>query len=192
MANSNNTPKTQVKTKLVRFSYVHIFEPHAANENADKKYSMSVIIPKSDKETLAAIRAAIEAAKEQGKTSKWNGKIPANLKLPLRDGDEDRPDDEAYKNSYFFNCSSNNKPLICNRNPSEPVTEDDVYSGCYGRVVVNFYAFNQSGNKGIAAGLNAVQKIKDGERLGGSVVSADEFDDGFADEFDDDDDGCLD
>lgn len=191
MANANNNaPKTQVKTKLVRFSYVHIFEPHAATEGGDPKFSMSVIILKSDTETIKAIKAAVEEAKAQGKTSKWGGKIPANLKLPLRDGDEDRPEDEAYADSYFFNCSSNNKPLICGRNPAEPVTEDDVYSGCYGRVVVNFYPFNQSGNKGIAAGLNAVQKIKDGDRLGGSVVSADVFDDDF-DDYEDDDD-CLD
>lgn len=113
---------------------------------------------------------------------------PHNLKFPLRDGDEDRPDDEAYADSYFFNCSSKNKPLICGRDTTAPVTEEDVYSGCYGRVVVNFYPFNQSGSKGVAAGLNAVQKLKDGERLGGNPVTADAFEDGYADEFGDDDD----
>lgn len=185
---NNKTLNTQVKTKLVRFSYVHIFEPHKADEQSEEKYSMSVIIPKSDHETLKAIDEAVKAAKEAGKTSKWGGKIPTNLKFPLRDGDEDRPDDEAYADSYFFNCSSKNKPLICGRDTTAPVTEEDVYSGCYGRVVVNFYPFNQSGSKGVAAGLNAVQKLKDGERLGGNPVTADAFEDGYADEFGDDDD----
>lgn len=166
---------TKVVTGLVRLSYAHIWEPVAIEEGAEKKYSVSIIIPKDDKVTLNKIKRAIEAAKEQGKTSKFQGKIPANLKTPLRDGDVDRPEDEAYANSYFINCSAKTKPGIVDKNRSPILSQDEVYSGCYGHVSITFYPFNTSGSKGIAAGLNHIMKVKDGDSLGGRSTAESDF-----------------
>ena len=171
---STQTQSTKVVTGLVRLSYVHLFEPSSINEGDDKKYSVSLLIKKSDTATIAKIEAAVNAAKELGK-SKWGGKIPAKLKLPLRDGDEDRPDDEAYAGHYFLNASSKNKPGVVDHNTQPVLDQEEVYSGCYGRASINFYAFDASGNKGIAAGLNNVQKLKDGEPLAGSSSAEEDF-----------------
>lgn len=182
MANTNTVKLQKVITGLVRFSYVKVFKAESVGESDEPKFSVSLIIPKSDKTTLNKIRAAIEAAKEAGKASKFGGKIPANLKLPLRDGDEERPDDEAYANSYFVNASCLTKPGVVDKDLNPILDQDEFYSGCYGRASITFYPFNANGNKGIAAGLNNVQKLKDGESLGGRQSA--EVD--FAEEFDDD------
>src|SRR5690606_18305495 len=147
---------TKVITGTVRLSYVHVFEPHAI-DGGEEKYSCSILIPKSDKETIRKIKEAVEAAKELGKSS-WGGKVPANVKLPLRDGDEERPDDEAYAGHYFLNASSKNKPGIAKpmgkdgtgKTKFQEITDStEVYSGCYARVSLNLYPFNVSGNKGV-------------------------------------------
>ncbi|GAA0763779.1 DUF2815 family protein [Clostridium sartagoforme] len=164
---------TKVTTGKVRLSYAHLFEPHAIEGN-EPKYSVSVIIPKSDKETLQAIKEAVAEAKEQGK-GKWNGKIPANIKTPLRDGDVEREGDEAYAGCYFLNANSKNKPGVVDINVQPVLDATEVYSGCYGRLTLNFYAYNANGNKGIAAGLGNVQKLEDGEPLGGFTRAEDDF-----------------
>lgn len=166
---------TKVTTGKVRLSYAHIFEPHAMNEGQEAKYSVSVIIPKSDKETLKAIKEATDQAKKDG-ASKWGNKIPANLKTPLRDGDIDREDDPAYAGCYFLNASSKNKPGIVDQNVQPILDATEVYSGCYARLTLNFYAYNASGNKGVAAGLGNIQKLEDGEPLGGFSRAEDDFD----------------
>ena len=159
-------------TKVIvpcRFSYLHCWEPNAVNDG-DPKYSVSAIIPKSDTETIGKIKRAIEQAKKDS-VSKWGGKIPANLKLPLRDGDIDRPEDEAYADSYFFNANSKQAPQVVDKNVQPILDQSEVYSGCYGRISVNFYGFSTNGNKGIAVGLGNIQKLRDGEwgrGLGGS------------------------
>ena len=166
---------TKVITGKVRFSYAHVFEPSAINEGDDKKYSVSILVPKKDLETLARIKNAIEAATQEGK-GKWNGKIPTVLKLPLRDGDAERPDDEAYEGMMFLNASSKNRPGIVDENTDPVMSKDDFYSGCFGRASVNFYAFSVSGNKGIAVGLNNLQKLEDGDSLsGGGSSASDDF-----------------
>jgi len=167
---------TKVVTGLVRLSYAHIWEPTSVEEGGDKKYSVSIIIPKKDKKTIAKIERAIEAAKNGGK-GKWGGKIPKNLKMPLRDGDEDRPEDEAYENSYFINASSKTRPGIVDANcrPIDPENQEEVYSGCYAIASLNMFAFNAAGNKGIAAGLNNIMKIREGEPLGGRVAADVDF-----------------
>lgn len=181
---------TKVVTGLVRLSYAHIFEPKSIN-GSDPKYSVSLIIPKSDKQMVKVIEEAISNAKDLGK-SKWGGKIPANLKLPLRDGDEDRPEDEAYENSYFINANSERAPQVVGTEKDKatgkaiPLGPDEVYSGCYARASINFYPFNVNGNKGIACSLISIQKIDDGEPLAG-VASAPEEDFEF-DEVDAEDD----
>lgn len=165
---------TKVTTGKVRLSYAHLFEPHAIEGN-EPKYSVSVIIPKTDTETLTAIKEAVAEAKELGK-AKFGGKVPANLKTPLRDGDVDREGDEAYAGCYFLNANSKNKPGVVDINVQPVLDATEVYSGCYARLTLNFYAYSASGNKGIAAGLGNVQKLADGEPLGGFTRAEDDFD----------------
>lgn len=175
--------ETKVITGKVRLSYANLFEPKSIN-GSDPKYSVSLIIDKDDKQQVAIIKTAIANAIEAGKTKLANkaGKVPANLKTPLRDGDEDRPDDEVYGNSYFLNANSSVAPKVVGLEKDAAsgkaiqLGEDEVYSGCYARVSVNFYAFNTNGNIGIACGLGNVQKIDDGERLGGGSTAEEDFD----------------
>jgi len=172
---NNNTNKTKVITGAnSRFSYFHGWGPVSINGGAEK-YSVSVLIPKTDTETVNAINAAIDAAIEEG-IAKFGGKKPnkATIKLPLRDGDVER-DDESYKGHYFINANSNTAPQIVDRSVKPILDRNEVYSGCYGRVSLSFYAFNSNGNKGVACGLGNIQKIKDGEPLGGRTNAADDF-----------------
>lgn len=164
---------TKVITGKVRFSYANVWEPKSIN-GGDEKYSVSLIIPKSDTKTVNEVKAAIEAAKQEGK-AKFGGRVPANLKTPLRDGDVDRHDDEAYKNSYFINANSKDKPQIVDKNVKPILDQSEVYSGCYGRASITFYAFNSNGNKGIACGLGNLQKLADGDALSGRTKAEDEF-----------------
>lgn len=172
MANS----KTKVVTGVVRLSYSNVWEPKAASDGAVPKYSVSLIIPKSDTDTLAKINAAIDAAIEEG-IGKFGGKKPnkAAIKLPLRDGDVER-DDEAYANSYFVNANSVTAPQVVDLKVQPILDRSVVYSGVYARVSINFYAFNSNGNKGIACGLGNVQKVRDGEPLGGKTDASKDFD----------------
>ena len=174
MANQKNFSATKVVIPC-RISFANIWEPKAIN-GGDEKYSVSCLIPKSDKKTLARIQKAVEAAKEDGKTRKWSGKIPPNLKLPLRDGDIDRPDDENYEDCYFLNASSKDAPQVVDRKVNPVVDPMMVYSGCYCNVSVNFYAFNATGNRGVAAGLGNIQFVRDGERLSGKASADADFD----------------
>ncbi|MCD8082849.1 MAG: DUF2815 family protein [Clostridiales bacterium] len=171
------TKKKLPATKVVvpcRISFANIWSPKATL-SGEEKYSVSCIIPKSDKKTLMAIHKAIEAAKEDGKSKKFGGKIPANLRTPLRDGDIDRPDDPSYANSMFFNASSKDAPQIVDRRV-QPITDPmTVYSGCYCNVSVNAYAFSVSGNRGIAMGLGNIQFLADGERLSGKTTADADF-----------------
>lgn len=165
---------TKVVTGKVRLSYAHVWEPASINDSKPK-YSVSLIIPKSDKETIKKINAAVDAAIEEG-IAKFGGKKPnkAALKLPLRDGDTER-EDEAYKNSFFVNANSTTAPQIVDRAVNPILDREEVYSGCYARVSVNFYAYNTNGNRGIACGLGNIQKVADGEPLGGRTNAKDDF-----------------
>ena len=174
MANQKNFSATKVVIPC-RISFANIWEPKAIN-GGDEKYSVSCLIPKSDKKTLARIQKAVEAAKEDGKARKWSGKIPPNLKLPLRDGDIDRPDDENYEDCYFLNASSKDAPQVVDRKVNPVLDPMMVYSGCYCNVSVNFYAFKANGNRGVAAGLGNIQFVRDGERLSGKASADADFD----------------
>lgn len=177
MAKFNNPTKviTGVNT---RWSYANVWHPKAINGGAPK-YSVSLIIPKSDTATVNKIKAAIQAAYDDGEAKlKGNGKsVPplSALKTPMRDGDLERPDDDAYKNAYFINANSATAPGIVDSDRQPVIDTSEVYSGVYGRASINFYAFNSNGNKGIACGLNNLQKIKDGEPLGGKSRAEDDF-----------------
>ena len=173
-----NNPTKVITGINTRWSYVNAWEPKSINGGAPK-YSVSLIIPKSDTKTLEKIRAAIQAAYEEGQSKlKGNGRsVPAlsALKTPLRDGDAERPDDEAYANSYFVNANSGTAPGIVDADRNPILERSEVYSGVYGRASINFYAFNSNGNKGVACGLNNLQKIRDGEPLGGKSRAEDDF-----------------
>lgn len=161
----------RVVTNEVRLSYANVWEPKSVNGN-EPRYSVSIIIPKSDTETIELINQAIDNAITDG-VPKFGGKKPnkKTIKLPLRDGDTER-EDEAYADSYFVNCNSKTAPQIVGLDRLPITDETEVYSGCFARVSINFYAFNTNGNKGIAVGLGNIQKTKDGEPLGGSRISA--------------------
>ena len=156
-----------------RFSYLHCWEPDSVN-GSEPKYSVSAIIPKTDTATVNAIKAAIENAKKDS-VSKWGGKIHSNLKLPLRDGDIDRPEDEAYAGCYFLNANSRQQPQVVDKLVQPILDQNEVYSGCYGKISVTFYGYNSNGNRGIAAGLGNIQKLKDGESLGGRANATEDF-----------------
>lgn len=161
-----------------RWSYVNAWEPKSIN-GGTPKYSVSLIIPKSDTKTIAKIKAAIEAAYHEGEGKlKGNGRsVPplATLKTPLRDGDVERPDDPTYANAYFMNANNSSAPGIVDADRQPIIERSEIYSGVYGRASVNFYAFNTNGNKGIACSLNNLQKIRDGEHLGGKSDAEEDF-----------------
>lgn len=178
MPNKVNNPMKVITGPDTRWSYANVWEAKSIN-GGTPKYSVSLIIPKSDTATIKKIEAAIEAAYKEGEAKlKGNGRsVPALsvLKTPLRDGDAERPDDEAYANAYFVNANSATAPGIVDADRQEIIDRSEVYSGVYGRASINFYAFNSNGNKGIACGLNNLQKIRDGEPLGGKSRAEDDF-----------------
>lgn len=184
----NGQLMTKVKIGKVRASYVSVFHAKGV-EGAEPKYSISLIIPKENKALVAQIEQAIKNAFDYGKTTLGANAKLERIKTPLRDGDEERSDDEAYKNAYFINASCKTKPGVSvfkgtkivdgkKQNIIEALDdEEEMYSGCYVYASVNFYAFNQKGNKGIAAGLNNVLKVADGEPLGGRISAEADFSD---------------
>ena len=181
-------PMKVITGPYTRWSYANVWEPKSINGGAPK-YSVSLIIPKSDAKTVVKIQAAIEAAYREGEAKlKGNGKsVPAlsAIKTPLRDGDTERPDDPAYAGAYFVNANATSAPGIVDADRQPILTHSEVYSGVYGRASITFYAFNNSGNRGIACGLNNLQKIRDGEPLGGKASAESDFatdeDDDFLD-----------
>ena len=178
MSNKVMNPMKVITGPDTRWSYANVWEAKSINGGAPK-FSVSLIIPKSDTKTVAKIKAAIEAAYHEGEAKlKGNGRsVPALsvIKTPLRDGDTERPDDPAYANSYFVNANSATAPGIVDADRQVILDRSEVYSGVYGRASINFYAFNSNGNRVIACGLNNLQKIRDGEPLGGKARAEDDF-----------------
>lgn len=179
MATSTKKPSaTKVVTGKVRLSYVHLFEKYSQNDEQDAKYSCVILIPKSDRSTLAKIEKAIETAAENGKSSKFGGSVPKNLKTTLHDGDEEADLDRnpEYANHMYMSISSTNKPGLVDQDVNDIMDSTEIYSGCYARVSMNAFAYSNSGNKGVSFGLNHVQKLADGEFLGGRSRAEDDFD----------------
>lgn len=180
---SNPTTKMKNPMKVVtgrdtRWSYANVWEAKSVN-GGKPKFSVSLIIPKSDAATVQKIKAAIQAAYVEGE-----GKLKGNsrsvppltaIKTPLRDGDIERPDDPAYAGCFFINANSDTAPGIVDEDCNPILTRSEVYSGVYGRASITFYAFNSNGNRGIACGLNNLQKFRDGEPLGGKASAASDF-----------------
>jgi hypothetical protein len=165
--------KVKVVTGKVRFSYANVFTPKAAMEGSTPKYSVSILIPKSDKEGVAKLQKAFEECKTSN-AAFFGGSVPKLLKGGLRDGDAER-EDEAYAGHYFINANSAQKPEIVDAQREELFDQSEFYSGCYGRASITFYPYNAQGSKGIACGLNNLQKLEDGEKLGGGSSAAADF-----------------
>ena len=191
MSKKMMNPTKVITGKKTVFSYLTVNEPKTPIGGGTPKYSVSLIIPKSDTVTIAKIKKAIEAAYKEGENKlKGNSKyLPAleDLKTPLRDGDKDRRGDEAYENAYFINANSTTKPGVVDADRNPILDSSELYSGIIGRASINFYAYNTNGNKGIACGLQNLQKLADGVPLGGHSRAEDDFAD-----LDDEDDDFLD
>lgn len=174
---NNNT--TAVTTGKVRLSFVHLFKPYAFQPGQEEKFSTTILVPKSDPETKAKIDAAMSAAIEKGIKDNWNGVRPPILNTPVYDGDGTRPSDgmpfgEECKGHWVFTASSkvDYPPEIVDVSGNRIISPSEIYSGIYARVHVNFYPYAFGGKKGIGVGLGPVQKVSDGEPLGGGAVSA--------------------
>lgn len=174
---------TKVVTGKVRFSFVNVFEARAFGEGQTPKFSVMLLIPKSDVATMERIHKAIKNAAQKGLSTKFGGKLPTVLKTTLKDADKDTDQDgELFADKwpyaaghYIINVSSKNQPQIVDAACNPIINPTDFYSGCYGRASINFFAYNNNGNKGISAGLNNLQKLEDGESLGGSTSAEQDF-----------------
>lgn len=175
---SNNNP-TKIVTGKVRISYEHLLKPYANQPGAEEKYSATLIIPKSDVVTKQKIDAAIAAAISAGVSGRWNGTRPPQVSIPVYDGDGVRPNGEAFapecRGSWVITASSKLKPEVVDINLNPIMSASEVYSGMYARVSINFFAFFNSGKKGIGCGLNNVQKLEDGEPLGNRSTAVSDF-----------------
>ena len=170
---------TQVTTNETRISYEHLLKPYANQPGAEEKYSITLLIPKNDAATKQRIDAAIQAAAQEGLASKWGGVRPAQLAIPLYDGDGVRPNGDAFgpecKGHWVMTASSKQRPEIVDLGLNPILDATQIYSGMYANVNLNFFAYFNSGKKGIGCGLGPVQKTRDGEPLGGRVSAAEAF-----------------
>lgn len=165
-----------IPTRIVipcRFAYLNCWRP-ATQYGGAQKYSVSALISKEDVDTIEVIQKTIEHVIDQS-VQKWGGRVPANLKNPLHDGDIDKPDNPIFKNCYYINAKSKDAPQIVDCNVQPITNQTELYSGCYGKVSITFYGYNYSGAKGIGAWLGNIQKIKNGEPLGNRIGAKDEF-----------------
>lgn len=173
------SPAAKVMTGKVRLSYVHVFEPYTSSPNNDPKYSVTLVIPKSDTETIAKLRKAQQAALEDGKERVFKGKIPKKWTDTIHDGDEeaDLEKNPEYEGCYYMGVSSKTRPAVADRQANPILDQTELYSGCYARVKLGAFAYNNSGNQGVSFGLDGLQKMADGEPLGGAVaMKAEDFD----------------
>lgn len=186
MANQNTT--VRIKTGVVRFSYAHVFEPHAIAEGAEPKYSVTLLLDKDAedcKKTVAEINKALKDIYEAEKTGKFKGKKFDAIRKPLRDGDEEKGDDPTYQNCWFINTSCKTAPGVIDR-AKKPLDEESFYSGCYGKASFTLCPYNNAGNIGVGAFLNNILKTADGEKLAGNVSAASDFANDLDDEDEDD------
>ncbi len=176
----NNSNPCEVVTGKVRLSYVHLFKPYTPPGNSEPKYSVTVLLPKTDYATKQRIDAAIAAAIQQGIAGKWNGVRPPLPPIPIHDGDGVKPKDGTEfgpecKGHWVFTASSKQQVEIVDINGNPIIDQTQVYSGIFARVCIRFFAYNSNGSKGIGCGLYPVQKLEDGEPLGGRVSAAEAF-----------------
>ena len=173
-------PSTSVTTNEVRFSFIHVFQPYAQQVGQEPKFSTTILVPKSDFTTKAAMDTAVRMAIDQGVSKCWNGVRPPQPSVCIHDGDGVRPSDgqafgEECKGHWVFTASSKQQPFVVDANVQNMINPVEVYSGCYGRASVNFFPYSVSGKKGIGCGLNGIQKLRDGESLGGRISAEEAF-----------------
>lgn len=174
----NGQQETKVVTGVCRLSYVHVFEPFSNDEDKDKRYSVMLLIPKTDKATLKKLRRAEKVALENGRTTKFKGKVPANPNSIIHDCDEE-DDLEEYperEGHFRMNVSADTKPGVVDRSVQPILDSTEVYSGCYAKASINAFPYNTKGKKGVSFGLNHLMKVADGEPLGGRSRAEDDFD----------------
>lgn len=175
---------TKVVTGKVRLSYCYLFQPQEALGGGDPKYSVTLLIPKSDTATINKIKAAMAEAAENFRAKNGAASLPANPRHPLHDGDGLTDAGDSYgpecRGCYVLKARSKQKPVVVDAF-GNPITDPgEVYGGAYGRASISFFGYNTAGSKGIGAALLAVQKLHDGEPFG-TVGSADDFNDGYVD-----------
>ena len=168
--------RNRVTSRIVipcRFAYLNCWRP-VAQYNGNPKYSVAAVINKDDRETIRKVEDAIEYVKSQS-IQMWGGRIPMNLRLPLHDGDEEKPDNAAFKGCYYINAKSKEAPQIVDNMVQPIIDQTEVYSGCYGRISITLYSYNLGGSKGIAAWLGNIQKLRDGEQFTARINAREDF-----------------
>lgn len=174
-----------VTSDKCRLSYVNLFQATQVNGKGDATFRVAVLIPKDDTETLNRVKKALDAAKEEGKASKWKGVIPKGFWNPVQDGDLKADESPEYAGHWYINAKNTKRPGVVDENLNKIIDPDDVYSGCYGRVSITFFPFNTN-NNGVGASLNNVMKCADGERLGSGIAAPEDDFAEFANKTDDD------
>lgn len=166
-----------ITTGVVRASFVHVFQPQTPPGGGEPKYQITLLIPKNDAQTLNAVNAEIERVK-QANAQQFAGQI-SGLKVPLYDGDGAMPSGgnwgEECRGHMVLRASSKDQPAVVDTNMQPILNPSGIYSGCYVRASINFFTYNQPMNKGVGCGLNAVQKISDGEPLANRVTPEEAF-----------------
>lgn len=171
-----------------RLDFVWLSDPYKVDEKDPGKYQVTILIPKTETEAVKTLRSIIAEVTDIGKVTKWNQSIPANLKEVLHDGDERQKDPQGiYKGCWYLTAKSARQVPVFNRSKLPITNPDELYSGMWGAVNLAVFPYKASGSCGLAAGLNAVMKLRDDVRLSGGGPSADVFDNcDFGDVSDDD------
>ena len=161
----------KVTTPEFRASFPHLFEAHSFQEGQQKKYSIVMLIPKT------ADISPLKEARKDAITQKWPDpeKRPKPLRNPIRDGDVEKPDTDGYPGHYFITASSKQRPGVVDKNVQQIIDDSEFYAGCYARATVTPYAYDTMGNRGVAFGLQNVQKLRDGDSFTGRSKAEDDF-----------------
>ena len=170
---------TKVLTGEVRLSYVNLVTPRRQNPNDEPKYSVQILLPKTDTATYQDLINSEKAAYEKAVTEKWGGVRP-NIASVIHDGDGVKPDagtpyGPECKGHWVINASSTQKPGVVDQsNINCDLAPQDIYSGMYARVTLNFYGYKNR-KTGVGCGLGNVMKTRDGEPLGGGASATSDF-----------------
>lgn len=188
--------ENKIKVVMARLSFPYLFAPRTDGDSADGKYQCCLLIDQKDTAFKEAYDKALEAAIANGIKSKWGGKKPKTLQLPLRDGEEREDDYPEFEGKWFINPKARRKVDTCvvvnGGQLAKTDDEEEFYAGCYVVALISLFPYDTSGNKGVACGLEGIIKVKDGERFDGGVsIQTALAEDDFSEFVDDDDDEDL-